>query len=806
MFGQSIGLSFRNLPYAGPHAFASILGLAVAVSVVMLIALFINDELSYDEWINGGDRIYQVSAVTPDGAMTDSVPSDVAGWLTTEFPQLEAVTRLYPSEAILRRADEEFSEPIVWADANVFAVFDLPVIAGNLLNALNKPDTLVLTRRLANKYFGRTDATGETLLLNNEHLMEVSAVIEDLPSNTHLDFDVLAAAHSVHSPAAEQDRIPMSIFGGKRWNSRTYIVLKKGDAIDPLRQPIETLTDRHSVTSTGQKPSEVWPIVVRPIRALHLSSRMVGAPDRENHGRLYGAAGIAVLVLVVASVNFITLRTALALRRAREVGVRKVLGASRGTLFGQFMSEVLVHVLLATVLGTAFAVAALPALNAFLVREIQASRLLEPLFVAGSAAFVAITTVMAGAYPAFVLSSFRPAVITRGMSVRLPQRGLRTTLVTVQFGAVIAVTIASIVVHRQMAFGLTEALRAVDEPIVVLHTTCADSFREAMARVSGVKGAACAQALPQTGMTTMGPVQYKDRERYVIRTLSVGIGFFELYNVKPIAGRLFSDEFGTDVTPADRIFRSPEAIVINQTAASRFGFGSDQQAVGEVVRINRGTVGGFTGEHDARVVGVVQDFQIGSVLSEIYPAVFYVDPGRFTLLSLKLDGAMLVDALAGIDQVWKEMGGLGPTPRTFFEDSVEEMYVDLHRDRTLFSVFSAVSLVIALLGLVALAAYATAERTKEVGIRKVLGGDRAAIMTLLVWRFSRPVLLANLFAWPIAYVLMGRWLDGFARRIDLDLWTFVVAGAATVVVAWITVLFQTWKIANTHPAVAVRHQ
>jgi putative ABC transport system permease protein len=739
--------------------------------------------------------------------MTDRGPSDIGKWVAADFPEFEAVTRLFPDSALFRKDDFEFNESITWADSNVFDVLELPAVAGTREGALGRPDSLVLTRETAERYFGRVEVVGETLTVDGQ-LMTVTAVIEDLPSNTHLDISALGAAHFTYSPAAEQDLTPLTIVGAKRWSAQTYGLLRPGQPVAPIRERLWTIADGRSVTNEGVLPSTLWPVTMISIQAMHLSSWDVTSPDTESLGRLYGALGIGLLIVLAASINFVTLRTALAVRRSLEVGVRKSLGATRRGLFTQFMVEVLLHVVAAMLLGLGVAAAGLPALNAYLDRTIELRVLASPEVVFGMLALLLAVSLVAGAYPAFVLASFRPSSATRARSTGRTQAAVRNLLVALQFAIVGGVLIATLVIYRQTAFGLRESLRQVENPTVLLSTRCNDALKDAMARVPGVLEVACSGNVPQAGGGSVGPIRYRNDEQLVMLTTPLGIGYFELFGFEPVAGRFFSDDFGTDETPADNVWVSPEAIVLNETSVRMLGFPSPQAAIGEVVSLNHvsGVTGEFTGVHDAQVIGVVADFQMGSVHNDVFPTVFFVDPWLYRVLALKLDGRSTPETLDSIDRVWAAMGDPGPPERWFFEEGIQGLYLDLQRDFQLLGVFAGISIAIAMLGLVGLAAHTVVSRTKEIGVRKVLGSGRSGIMRLLMWQFSKPVLLANLLAWPAAYWAMSQWLEGFARRIDLDWWMFVSAGATTLTVAVATVLVHAWTIAGIRPVTALRER
>jgi putative ABC transport system permease protein len=809
MIGHYLLVAGRNVLRAGPFVLISIAGLAIGLSAALLIALYVHDELGYERWLPDSDRVYLISVRSPAGGMTDSSPSNVSQWIESDYPQFEVVTRLAASAGFFKRDEHEFSEQVFWADPNFFEVFRFPVVAGDLKGALDRPDALVLTRRHAEKYFGRPDPLGETMVLDGKHAMTVTAVIEDLPSNTHFEVDVLAAGVSAYSPITEQDLIPMTVVGAKSWAFRTYGRLERGESIAPLRESIRTLPDRHSDRAAGgQLASEVWPLIVRPIRTIHLSAYDVASPDSENLSRLYGAIGIGALIILAAAINFVTLRTALAMRRAVEVGVRKACGGSRRTLFAQFMSEVFVHVSIATALGIALAAAALPALNAFLLRTIEWQTLFTPSFLGGIAALLVAATLLAGAYPALVLASFRPSAVTKARASGRLQNTVRQGLVALQFAIVIAVLIATIVVHRQTAFGMRESLRQIADPVLLVRTSCSDALKDAMARLPGVQDAACATYPPQAGTGGVGPVIYNGSERLVLGQSAIDFGFFELFGVELAAGRYFSESFGTDETPADLVWTTPESIMLNEAGVRKLGIASPQAAIGETVTINHpsGLVRTFSGEHAAQIVGVVKDFQMGSVRNEILPSVFWVDPLLFRVLSLKLDGRATPETLDAVDRVWREMGDPGPPQRWFFEETVQEMYGDMRRDFELFTAFAGVAILISALGLIGLAAHAATVRTREIGVRKVLGSGRAGIMSLLLWQFGKPVLLANLIAWPAAYFAMSSWLGGFARRIEFEAWMFVGAAAVTLLIAALTVASHAWTIAGVRPVVALRHE
>ena len=819
MLRHYLSLALRQIARNRLYALISITGLAIGFGAATLVALYVHDELTYEHWLANNDRIYRVGPSTDASGEADAGPSDIGLWLANDYPeQLEAVTRLFRGGGLVKRGDVERREQILWADANVFDVFQYPIVSGSLEGALDRPDGLVLTRAAATRYFGGGNPLGQTLLYDGREPLVVNAVIEDLPSNTHLAVNMLASARASFSPAAEQDRTPMLTFGGKVWGASTYFLLKEREAIGPLRESIRTLFDRHAPLAGPRKASDIWPLVTRPIRTIHLAGPF-DLPETRQLGAAYAAAAIGLLIVLVAAINFVNILTSLGVRRAPEVGVRKVLGASRRDLFKQYMGESFLYVVAAGILGLALASAALGPLNTFLRRTIDFSMFADWRVACATLGFLALVALAAGAYPSLVLSSFRAATVTRSSRTGSAHARVRQALVVLQFAMLITLVIATTVTYRQMAFGMREALRQNTDPIVVATLVqqypdprapapCTQALQDRMLRIEGVRQASCSLGLPQQDFQMGAPLVRRGVPPVQVRYMSLGLGFLELYGYRPAAGRFFSAELGTDVSPPDNVWRSPESIVVNETAVRQLGFGSAAEAVGQTatfVHVFR-QPNTFTPPHEARIIGVVEDFQIGSVRAAIPPAVFFVDEGQAMRLSLKLDGRATPETLEAIDRAWKELGGAGPMPRAFFEQTVQNMYLDLRRQTQVFSVFAGVAIFIAVLGLVGLAAHAAVTRTKEIGIRKAIGGGRLEIMRLLLWQFSRPVLLANVIAWPVAYYVMGAWLQGFARRVELDWWVFAGAAAVALAVGVAAVSLHTWVMAGARPVEALRHQ
>ena len=805
VFVHNILTALRNTRRNKTYAFISLVGLILGFTAGSLVGLYILDELSYDRWLPNHQNIYRVGTSRSRGR---AGPSDLGQWLRLDHPQLDAVTRLMGSSEVVRLGDNVTNEKVTWADPNIFDVFQLDAIAGDLSSALEKPDSIVLTQTAAEKIFGDDDPIGTNLTFGKDNPMTVMAVIEDLPSNTHVKINILVPSHAPFSIAAEQDRNPVQgYFGTKLWATSTYIVLPEDIAVESIRRDMPAMLDRHLPLSEGKKNSEIYQIDIIPIADIHL-----GSPDPTQDAvdlkGVYTAAAIGALIILAAVINYINLMTVRGDKRAPEIGIRKTFGASRSNLFFQFMTESFLYVVVAAVISLFLVVALLPYLNSFLFRTIQFDLFTDWRIAQLYLAVVFVTGLLAGVYPSLVLSKFSPVAIFRiGASPRSGGTWVRQLLSVVQFAILTGLIVAAITIYQQARFGIDEALTQDADPIVNIFTACEEPIKSALARQNHVLGVACSNYVPQMGIGPGTSIYRKGGQiSSSTRYQSVGFGFFELYGLQLVAGRLFEEARVEDVSPLDNVWNLPESIVINETLARDLEFETPQDAVGEMMQWSHlyQLPRTFTPNHDARIIGVIEDFQIGSVASDISNATFYVDQNQAATISVKVDGRNVAAALDVIDEQWKIHGNGAPIQRAFFDEMIERMYHNVMRQAQMLAVYAAVAICIAVLGIIGLAAHIAQRRTREIGIRKTLGASRTNIVGLLLWQFSIPVILSNLVAWPIAYYLLNGWLMEFERHIQLHMWIFALAGIATFAIAMFAVFSHAFLIAGVKPVVALR--
>jgi putative ABC transport system permease protein len=704
----------------------------------------------------------------------------------------------------VRHGQVEALETVLWADPDIFSILPLPTLAGDLKTALAEPDSVVLTQAYARKYFGRDDPVGQTLLIDKRLPMRVTAVIKDLPSNTHLKMTIVAAGKAPFSALARHHALSAAA-RANTWTVHTYIRLRPGASARPIIDRLPAFVAAH-MPDKVMKNGEGITFKITPIADIHLSPAGTDAfSPRGDPRATWSVAMVGVLIVLMAAVNFVNLMTARAGRRAVEIGVRKTAGAARRDLIVQFIGEALIHAAVAGLIAMALAELLLPSLNAFLGRRMAFPYALALPVVCG---LVVLIGVLAGAYPALVLSSFRPATALKGeMAQGAGRSALRQGLVAFQFAVLIGLIVATAVIWRQTVFAINQSLRSDGNQMLTVFAPCAsDAFRSEIARLPGVMGAACSESVPLRIASNADAISLRGRLENIY-TNSVSFGFFELYGLKPLAGRLFSSAHAADVVPAAGAPSPSENVVLNRTAAKALGFATPSSAVGKTFEWTRGGPNGVVfAKRPAHIIGVVEDFPMNSIRKRIEPAAFFVEPDLTTTISFKVKGRDTPQTLSALKILWRKFGYPGPVSGAHLDVLIRDRYRDITQESQLFGIFAGIAIFIACLGLIGLAAFATERRTKEVGIRKAVGASSFDVLKLFLWQFTVPVLWANLVAWPLAFLAMSRWLQGFAYRIPLTPWPFALAAAAAILIAWLTVLAQASRAARSRPVAALRYE
>ncbi|MHB1205332.1 MAG: ABC transporter permease [Rhodospirillaceae bacterium] len=817
MFRNYLAAALRNLVRNRLYAAINIVGLAVGFTAALLIALFVRDEFSYDKWLPGHERTYLIyERYAQPGRAPISINvtfSDVAKLLPPEFPDIETVTRLESANLKLRHGDVEAAEGnTFWADPNFFDVLPFKAIAGDLKTALRQPDGVVLTRTLARKYFGRDTPIGESLELDRKHVLQVRAVIEDLPSNTHLAIGAIASGLAPFSGIARQDA---NATGGKvvqGENDYTYVRLRSGASIQALRAGMPSFVERHGqqLFADVLDPSLLTFSFV-PLAEIHFHAPSV--TDRKppsDMGAVVAIMAVGALILFIAGINFINLMTARSLRGAVEVGVRKALGARRVDLIVQFIGGAAIHVALSMLLAGIAAALLLPSFNGFLDRMIAVDLLRNPGIILAGLVLTAVVALLAGFYPSLVLSSFRPAFALRDAGRQgAGASPLRQILVVLQFAILTGLVLATTVIYRQTAFATRERLRFGNAQVLQIATDCRAAFADEVRQIAGVDAAACSSASAlQYGRVGTEASVVGDRATLHpnLRVNPANPEFFDLFGLRFLAGHAYAPE-ALSSAPDETAKRGP-AVVLNETALRALGFPSAEAAVGRILAWKR-FLNGFnemSPQIESPIVGVVSDFSLGTVRDAIEPSLYYYEPQFNVALNVKIRDGAVPEVMKAVADLWRRGGERAPLDFIFLDQRIQELYRDIQRQGAVFGVFAVVAIFIAGLGLLGLSAFTAESRTKEIGIRKAMGASRTDVLRLVLWQFTKPVLWANLIAWPVAYFIMRRWLESFAYHIDLSPWMFLAASALALVIAVLTVSGHALLVARSQPVKALRYE
>jgi putative ABC transport system permease protein len=822
MFGNYLAASLRNLQRNGVYASLTVTGLAIGFASAILIGLYLRHELTYDQFIPGHERVFMVgqTVVAHDKPKFDMdyTSGRLADDLKLEFPQIQYAARLTGTgfPPVIRRGDFSMSERLfAWADPDFFKIMPMPAVAGDPATALDAPDGVVLTRAVARKFFSRDAPIGSVLLIDGRPF-RVTAVIEDLPSNSHLEFEVFAS-----SRAASSVLWKLYAAGYSSNSNLTYVRLKPGASAEAMNAALQAFVDRRIMPAQRALNPDLKldhiEMRLKPLTSIHLDPADGGDPKPGADVKvLAGIAIIGVLIVVVAAINFVTLMTARASRRAMEVGVRKALGAQRNDLIVQFMGEAMIYVTVALVLAVALAELLLPAVGAALQRKIAFNYLTDPQLLLVMLGVALATALLAGIYPALVLSSFRPSSVLKGGPVAAAGGGgVRQALVVAQFAVLIALLLAALTIYRQTMFALRDATHINKDGVVMLFASpCTETLRNAVKAVPGVRGAACASA----GAVAFGSnadMSFAGDRKAMLTSSSVDFGFFEVYGIRPVAGRL--PDAARPGDDGGKTGDTAPPILLNETAVRELGFASPRAAIGHLVTWHFNP--NFTMDNMAppaprstpsEVIGVVPDFTFGSIRQKVDGGFFYVGPKNDMLnsvaLNIKLDPSRTADTLKRIDAVWAKISGGMPLQQYFTDQFLLFRYIDNVIQGGFIAVCALIAVSIACLGLFALSAYTAERRTKEIGIRKAMGATSSDILRLLLWQFAKPVLWANVLALPLAWLAMDNWLKGFAYHVDLAPWTFVAAAGAGVVIAWGTVFVHALRVARARPVGALRYE
>jgi len=808
MIRNYLKIAFRNLKRQKISTSINIVGLAIGLATCILIMLYVQDELSYDRYNEKADRIFRVALkLGLDGKDVGGpmLGPNVARDLQQEFPEVLKATRILNqgTEFVSYGTSSFKQDNLLAADSTFFEVFTIPFLKGDPKRALTEPNTLVLTEATARKYFGNQDPIGKALLFGSEKKpYRITGVVRNVPANSHFRFDML-----ISLAGYDEQHIGWlySI------NYYTYVLLPEKYDYKKLEAKIPRLAEKQ-IGAELQQWLKITPaqfrakgddfgLFLQPLTSIHLHSRFGGIELSPGGNILYVyvLTAIAIFMLLIACVNFMNLSTATAVRRSREVGVRKVLGSVKGQLQQQFLIESVLLAMVALLVGLLVVGLALPFFNQLTGKHLAFSLLINPFVSAGLVAAAVLVGLLAGSYPAFYLSSFKPVVVLKGqVTAGRGNFNLRNGLVVFQFFITISMIVATVTADRQLRYMQSQKVGFDREQVLVIHDTHMLRNNEAVFRdriiqspqvVTGSISGQVPVGNSNLDNTTVMSKENPDKG-VMSRFYYVDDAYIPTLGMKVVQGRNFSKNFPTDSF----------AVILNETAVKALGWQQDP--------VGRELIG-HTDDNGVktyyRVIGVVSDFHFESLRQKIGPLVMFLGRNSGNIL-VKTHTDKLPQFLASLKRQWESFSPAAPFSYSFLDDRFAQVYVSEQKIEQVLTLFSSLTIFIACLGLFGLATYTAEQRTKEIGVRKVLGASVGSVVALLSKDFLKLILVALLLATPIAWWGMDQWLNEFAYKTTMDWWIFALAGLLAVGIALLTVSFQSIKAALTDPVKSLRSQ
>jgi len=797
MLKNYITIALRNLFRQKGFAIINILGLTIGLTVSALIILYIVHELGYDRFHDNAERIYRVAihGEISGQELNVAVSSPPFGpALVNDYPEVVDYTRLNPPHnSLFAFGDEKYYEDdILFADSSFFQIFTIPFIFGDPETALEVPRSIVLTESVATKYFGEEYPVGKVLRYNDQADLTVTGVCEDYPDNSHFTFQALISFST------------MVEFQGEEWMSTwgnfamyNYIMLDEQANLESLNAKMPDFFMKY-MSEEIQEADISFEIDLQPVTSIHLHSDLMAEIGSNSDIRyIYILTAITLFILILASINFMNLSTAKSANRAREVGIRKVVGSTRQNLVRQFIGESVIISLISLFITFFLIELILPAFNDITGKDLDMQYILDWQLTLGFILLAIVVGIFAGSYPAFYLSAFNPIRVLQGrLKAGSSNSLLRNALVFIQFTVSITLIIGTVVIYRQLTFMMEKDLGFEPSNVIVIHLRNEETrnkgqvIKEKFLAYPNVLSASLTSGLPAGQLSGTGyfPEGYGDKDPWLIYGFSVDQDFIEsTMKMRIIDGRNFSTEFTTDST----------AVLINEVLLKKLAW---DDPIGKIIHSDRTTPTPY------RIIGVMRDFHMQSLHQQINPIMLRFMGGQPNYLLIKLLSDSTPLTLLALEAAWEEINPDIPFDYQFLNERIDQFYAYEKKMGNIFVYFTAFALFIAALGLYGLATFISEQRTKEIGIRKAMGSSISKISYILSRDFAKPVLLANLVAWPAAWFAINKWLQNFSFRTDLALWIFPAAALITLLLALITVNIQTIRAASANPVNSLRYE
>ncbi len=805
MLKNYLKVALRNLWKNKGFSAINIIGLASGLAVCLLIVLYVVDELSYDKYYPNAERIYRIDAdiyFNNTSAIFAVSPDPLGPALKRDFPGVEEITRVANQGGILVKKDNRNvqDDHAAFADSTFFKVFALPMIAGNPLTALRDPNSIVIDETTAKKYFNTTDILGKTLIVDNDNYCKITGVIKDIPKQSHFHF------HFIRPRGKDNP----SWLSNNRYN---YVLVRPGVTKEKLQKDVDAtinnylgkeLQDQlHASLNDLKNTGGHFDYYAMPVTGIHLhSDKQYEIEANGNINYVYIFSVIAIFILLIACVNFMNLSTARSANRAKEVGIRKVAGSLRTHLIIQFLTESILICLFSLVLAIIMAMLLMPLFNQLAGKEMSIATLFSTWLFPIMLALVIVVGFVAGSYPAFYLSSFQPIDVLKGKIAKgFKSSWLRSSLVVFQFSISIILIIGTIVIYNQLDFIRSHKIGYNREQVLILHNAWyldkqIHSFRNELLNITGVENASISGDLP-TGTSFDTEGWFRDaamnaNKAVVLTNFFIDENYIPTLGMNIAKGRNFSKAFPSDSS----------GIILNEAAVKVLGLKEPLKETLYRPDFSNDAIGAAIPYH---IVGVVKDFNFSSMHDNVGPLIIQLGE-NWGSIAVHIKTKNIASVINTIETRWNAATAGQPFNYTFMDDDFNKVYTAEQQTGKLFITFAVFAIFIGCLGLFGLVTYAAEQRTREIGVRKVLGASVGGIVTMLSKDFAKLVLIAAVIAFPVAWWAMHTWLQSFAYRTTLSWWIFVVAGITAILIALITVSIQAIKAAVANPVQALRSE
>ncbi|WP_077921988.1 ABC transporter permease [Spirosoma sp. 209] len=801
MIRNYIKIAFRNLSKHKGFSFINIAGVAIGLACFLLIALYVRDELSYDRYNAQADRVYRISRtfLSSEGIPTlklAQLAPPFGPLLKQDFPEVEQAVRTLENNGLVRYGEHSFNEQdLFFAEGNLFRVLSFQLLSGNPDQALANPFSIMFSRPMAEKYFGTENPIGKTVRLDNQYDLTVTGVFEPLPDQAHFHPSFLISFSTLNDPRVYGADGLRTNWSNNAFN--TYVLVREGADPQRMQAAMGAFQDKHVPQEGGIRPSKWSVLTLQPITDIHLYSHTDSEVEPTGDIRyIYLFSAIGLFILLIACINYMNLATARSASRAREVGMRKVVGALRTQLIAQFLSESILVVVFALGIALVLVLIGLPVLNDFTHKQLSVRQLVDPVFLSVLLGITILTGLVAGSYPAFFLTSFRPLGVLKGQVTSAIRTGrLRQTLVVTQFAIAVALIICTAVVYNQMNYIQTYRLGYQKDQMLLLpdigdSTTGYETLKQELKRAGVAGDIGRSSRIPSGRLLDSYDASYEKGDTMApvtinLRSLRVDYDFIPAYRIGMAAGRNFSRSFPTDTA----------MVILNETAVRLMGW-TPEQAIGKSFRY---------GPSQGQIIGVTKDYHFESLHQNVSAIALTMTRSNLNWISVPLAGHMPT-AVARVEAVWKQFFPERPFDYQFLDERFDRLYAREQTQQLLFSVFAGVAILISCMGLFGLSMFMAEQRTKEIGIRKVLGASVSSLVALLSQDFLKLVGIAILIASPVAGWAMSQWLSGFAYHTVLHWWVFALAAVLSVGIALLTVSFQSVKAALLNPVKSLRSE